>query len=181
MSGFNVWRDFAMQAGKLSTATRVVVALDIDDTPKTVQLELQNTGVLPVAYTAREYNSDTPPLSPQPTGPFAPTYRHLGPKNQNLPDLAGIAYYLAPAPGPMSPEKSATSWPTGLTYAWGMGFNSRAEDLWIGNISAGGGDDLNYRFTTGGVNTGDTMDTSTWMVFSPPIWLMTRCAINSGR
>ena len=32
----------------------------------------------------------------------------------------------------------------------------------MGNIAAAGGDDLDYRFTTAGVNTGDTIDTAPW-------------------
>ncbi len=37
------------------------------------------------------------------------------------------------------------------------------DDLWVGNIAAGGGDDLNYRFETDGTITSDTIDTSPWV------------------
>jgi len=55
------------------------------------------------------------------------------------------------------------SWATGLTYAWGIGFNTDAADLWLETLPAGGGDDLDYRFTSTGENTGDTIDTTPWV------------------
>jgi hypothetical protein len=64
---------------------------------------------------------------------------------------------------PINGGTVSASWSTGLTYAWGIGFNTDANDLWLGNIGAGGGDDLDYRFTTAGVNTGDTINTLPWV------------------
>ncbi len=99
-----------------------------------------------------------------PTGPFAANTRHTGPKNLNDLDSSNLRINFTPQNVPLiNGGAISASWPTGLTYAWGIGFNTEANDLWLGNISAGGGDDLNYRFTTAGVNTGDTIDTTPWL------------------
>ena len=79
-----------------------------------------------------------------------------------MPRTLRILPHRRPSPSLDGGDVSA-SWSTGLTYAWGIGFNTDADDLWLGNIGAGGGDDLNYRFTTAGVNTGDTIDTAPWV------------------
>ncbi len=99
-----------------------------------------------------------------PTGPFAPNTRHVGPKNINDLDASKLRMDFTPQGIPeIAGGTVSTSWPTGLAYAWGIGFNTDNNDLWLGNIFAGGGDDLNYRFTTAGVNTGDTIDTAPWV------------------
>lgn len=99
-----------------------------------------------------------------PTGPFAANTRHIGPKNLNDRNSSELRIPpTRPSIPPLAAGDVVTSWNTGLTIAWGIGFNTDATDLWLGNIGAGGGDDLNYRFTTAGVNTGDTIDTSPWL------------------
>jgi hypothetical protein len=99
-----------------------------------------------------------------PTGPFADNTRHTGPKNLNDRDTSNLRI---PSTPPAVPELNggtvSASWPTGLAYAWGIGFNTDANDLWLGNLGIAGGDDLNYRFLTDGTNTGDTIDTSPWV------------------
>ena len=52
------------------------------------------------------------------------------------------------------------SWDTGLVGSWGIGFNHDETDLWVGNITLAGGDDLDYRFLPDGTLTGDTIDTT---------------------
>ena len=99
-----------------------------------------------------------------PTGPFADNTRHFGPKNLNDKDAAQIRVDLTPrSVAPLAAGDVSASWNTGLTYSWGIGFNTDATDLWVGNSGIGGGDDLDYRFTTSGVSTGDTINTATWM------------------
>ncbi|HHQ49128.1 MAG TPA: hypothetical protein ENK19_09650 [Acidobacteria bacterium] len=64
---------------------------------------------------------------------------------------------------PLAAGDVISSWPTGLTYGWGLGVNKNADNLWVGNIGAGGGDDLDYEYTRAGTQTGNTVDTSSWM------------------
>ena len=99
-----------------------------------------------------------------PSGPFAPHTRHIGPKNLN--DLNASKLRVNTTPlyvTQIDAGAVSASWDTGLDGSWGIGFNHLADDLWLGNLATAGGDDLNYRFTTAGVNTGDSIDTSPWV------------------
>ena len=76
------------------------------------------------------------------------------------PDLAGAGGASRPTGRPVPPRdtsfqpaqsshsrRTATlDFDPGLAYPWGIGFNTRADDLWLGNIAVAGGDDLDYRF-----------------------------------
>ena len=53
--------------------------------------------------------------------------------------------------------------PTGLVYPWGIGFNTMANDMWVHDIADAGGDGFNHRFLTDGTDTGDAIDTSSWI------------------
>jgi hypothetical protein len=100
------------------------------------------------------------------TGPFAPaTRRFAGPKNLNSKNIPTTIITAMPRniPTLAGSGNVTASWATGLTAAWGIGFNTDANDLWLGNISMNGGDDLDYRFTTAGVKTSDTIDTTSWL------------------
>lgn len=63
---------------------------------------------------------------------------------------------------PLAPVATLT-FPTGLVYPWGIGFNTMANDMWIHDIAAAGGDGFNHRFLTDGTDTGDAIDTSSWI------------------
>jgi uncharacterized repeat protein (TIGR01451 family) len=53
--------------------------------------------------------------------------------------------------------------PAGLVLPWGIGFNTMANDIWVNDNVAAGGDGLNHRFLTSGTATGDTIDISSWV------------------
>jgi hypothetical protein len=158
-----VGQDFYLAAGMLS-ANPTSLAFEVTTAAATTSksLTLINSGsvsadieVFAIIGTYAGYT---------PTGPFADHTRHFGPKNLNDPDASQIRVDLTPKNVPLiNGGTVSTSWPTGLTYAWGIGFNTDANDLWLGNISVNGGDDLDYRFTTAGVNTGDTISTLPWV------------------
>ena len=100
-----------------------------------------------------------------PTGPFAVSTLLTDPENLNARDASKIGVNLAPrSVTPMTGGNVTASWDTGLAYAWGIGFNTDNSDLWLGNIGAGGGNDLDYRFTAAGVITGDTINTASWVI-----------------
>ena len=63
---------------------------------------------------------------------------------------------------PLTPS-AVLDFPTGLVYPWGIGLNYLATDMWIGDIAAAGGDDLDHRFLLDGTPTTDTIDTSSWV------------------
>ena len=83
----------------------------------------------------------------------------------NLSDrtAAALPQVEAPEAAPLAAGDVISSWPHGLTLGWGLGFNKIADNVWVSNPGAGGGDDLDYEFTRGGTATGNTLDTSSWM------------------
>ena len=84
-----------------------------------------------------------------------PVVRHLGPKNFNKCNLNGVPYYLFPdRSAPMFQNAAAgtllSSFASGLVLPWGVGVDLAANTVWVGNLGAGGGDDLDYEFTRAG-------------------------------
>jgi hypothetical protein len=156
-------QNFTLPAGLLA-ATPKSLTFDVSaDTPTASQgFTLSNSG-----NRAANYKTFTiPGIFPgyAPTGPFAVSTPHTAPPHLNDNDASALSIDIIPRSiTPMAAGNVTASWDTGLVSAWGIGFNTVDTDLWLGNIGAGGGDDLDYRFTTAGVNTGDTIATATWM------------------
>ncbi len=154
-------QDFTLPAGILGAVpTSVTVTLELDQTADQT-LTLENTGGLAANFELLEVNQ--PPLTYEPTGPFAEAGRHLGPKRRFDFDAQGVQTYNPPAAAPLAAGQVIDTWPTGLTWPWGVGFNTGATDLWVGDLAAAGGDGLNHRFLPDGTNTGDTIDPSAWV------------------
>jgi hypothetical protein len=163
VAGGTVRQDFYLAAGML-TANPTNLAFEVSAAALTTSkpLTLSNSGSALATYEVFAIPGSF--IGYTPTGPFADHTRHFGPKNLNDLDASKIRVDLTPQNVPMiNGGTVSASWPTGLTYAWGIGFNTDATDLWLGNIGEGGGDDLDYRFTTAGVNTGDTISTLPWV------------------
>ncbi len=155
-------QDFNLPAGVLA-ANPASLTFDVTTAAPTASkpLALNNSGGLAAGYEIFAFPGIF--TGHTPTGPFADNTRHTGPKNLNDLDATKLRVDLTPrGVTPLAAGDVTASWNTGLTYAWGIGFNTDATDLWLGNIAAAGGDDLDYRFTTDGVNTGDTINTATW-------------------
>ena len=66
------------------------------------------------------------------------------------------------AVSPLAPG-AVLDFPVGLVFPWGIGFNTMANDMWVNDAAAGGGDGLNHRFLAAGTATGDTIDISSWV------------------
>jgi hypothetical protein len=159
-AGGVIKQDFNLPAGELSANALSITV----PTTATVSkpLALNNTGGLPATYKVVAL-AGTPP-SGDATGPFAeqPTRAEKFTVAQDASKQPASAP-LQGVPQINAGEVSA-SWPTGLTGSWGIGFNTDAGDLWVGNsILLGGADNYNYNFTTSGVATGKKIDTSAWI------------------
>jgi hypothetical protein len=162
VAGSTIRQDFALGSGFL-TADPASLTFDVTVSYPTADLplDLDNTGSADAGYRIfaipGTFNGYTP------TGPFAANTRHVGPKN--LQDM--IAEMRIPYEIPTVPTLNAgtvlDSWDTGLAYPWGIAYDTDADEVWVGNIGAGGGDDLNYGFLPDGTPTGDTIDTSSWI------------------
>ncbi len=163
VAGDTVRQDFNLLAGNLSTDP---ISMTFNVTPPaptdSQPLTLNNTGGAAANYEVFALPSTWSGYAP--TGPFADHTRHTGPKNLNDGNASKLRVDLTPLDVPeLNAGTISTSWGTGLTSTWGIGFNLDANDLWLGNIALIGGDNLNYRFQTDGTNTGDTIDTSPWV------------------
>ena len=163
VAGDTVRQDFNLSAGNLSTDPTSLTFNVTTHAPTDSQpLTLNNTGGAAANYEVFVLPGTW--LGYAPTGPFADHTRHTGPKNLNDRDASKLRVDLTPLDvTELNAGRVSSSWDTGLTYAWGIGFNHDTNDLWLGNIAAASGDDLNYRFLTDGTNTGDTIDTSPWV------------------
>ncbi|NJN97015.1 MAG: S8 family serine peptidase [Anaerolineales bacterium] len=153
-------RDFHLPAGRLSASPdNFIVTLALNQNASRT-LTLHNRGGLAAGFNLMEINA--PPPESQPTGPFATPTRNIPAKHLYDREASTLSGFNPPGATILAGGEIITTWPTGLTYAWGIGFNTEANDLWLGNIAAAGGNDLNYRFLTDGQNTGDTIDTAPW-------------------
>ena len=164
VAGGVVRQDFGLDAGVLS-ASPTALSFNVTTTAPTASkpLALNNTGGVSANYEVFAIPGTFAGYAP--VGPFADHTRHFGPKN--LQDLDATAIRVDLTPKNVQPLVAAgalvSSWNTGLVYGWGLGYNTEVNDLWVNDIAAGGGDDLTHRFTTAGVNTGDTIDPSPWL------------------
>ncbi len=163
VAGGTVRQDFNLPAGMLSAdpaslSFTVTAVAPIDSR----LLTLTNSGGSAADYEVFAFPGVFAGYTP--IGPFAANTRHTGPKNLNDRTAQNVRMHFIPSGIPALAAGDVTaSWSTGLTFAWGIGFNTDANDLWLGDLLAGGGDGRNHRFTTAGVNTGDTIDTASWV------------------
>ncbi|MGE5123206.1 MAG: carboxypeptidase regulatory-like domain-containing protein, partial [Acidobacteriaceae bacterium] len=156
-------QDFSLAAGMLSANPgSLSYAVTIPEPMASKSLNLSNTGGAPANVEVFAIPGMFQGYAP--TGPFAPHTRHFGPKNLYDLDASHIRLDLTPRDVPLvSGGEVSASWPSGLAYAWGIGFNTDETDLWLGNLQSVGGDGLNHRFTIEGADTGDKIDTSAWV------------------
>jgi hypothetical protein len=160
VAGDVVRQDFGLDAGMLSVAPTSMTF----NASGTQTATLTNDGGLGADYEIFAIPGTFAGYVP--TGPFAPNTRHFGPKNLNDMDASQVrvdTFTTRNVPIIAAAGDVITSWNTGLTYGWGLGYNTDLDDLWISNILSGGGDNLDHNFTTAGVATGDTIDTSPWV------------------
>lgn len=162
-AGNNTRQDFFLKTGWLSAdPSSLDLFASIVQPTNSKLLSLENLGGLALDF--RVFAIPGVWQEAQPTGPYAPNTRHIGPKNLNDTNASGLR--VNPTPLDIHALEAGAllaSWDTALPAAWGIGFNHEAQDLWLGNLEVDGGDNLNYRFTTAGLNSGETIDTSPWV------------------
>ena len=138
VAGGAVRQDFNLAAGNLSaTPTSMTFNVTTAALTASAPLTLNNSGgasanyevfAIPGAFTGYA-----------PVGPFADHTRHFSPKDLNNKDASQIRVDLTPTAGitPLASGTVSTSWNTGLAYVWGIGLNTDANDLWLGNPPRG--------------------------------------------
>ncbi len=161
VAGDVVVQDFNLPAGYLATTPlSFTITLPLSQTIS-YSLTLNNTGGLAAGFNLIEINAPPPAL--EPTGPFAESTQPISPKHLYDRDASALSDYPPPEAVVLTGGEIIATWPTGLPYAWGIGFNTDTQDLWLSNIGQIGGYNLAYRFLTDGTATGDTIDLSPWV------------------
>lgn len=156
----SVKQDYFLAAGKLTQYPPSYDVAVVPDTSKSLDLLLANSGGKSAAYKFFEVDGPVPDV---PNGPFADAIRHVSPKHLFDRD-ASLARFDYPALTAMAVLASAgdviQTWPTGLAFPWGTGFDKQNNTVWLGNLAAAGGDDIDYEFDQDGTSTGRYIDTS---------------------
>lgn len=167
-----VRQDFTLEAASLTAAPSPLSAV-LDQGGTTNQtLTLTNGGGVDSNFEIREI--DQPP-APLVTFRFADPHKvrqalaRIPDKKKG--DRALTARDIPSLPRLADPPKAVdaagnviASYPTDLALGWGISFNTDAEDFWVGNLAAGGGDDLDYQYlASDGSQTGETIDNSSWI------------------
>ncbi len=150
--------DLVLTAGKLDMPATIDVTL-AKGKSTTSTLTIENVGSADATYSLFEINA--PVLVIAPDEKLDPSVRRVGPKDKER-MAAKLRVYTPPQVPTLSGGTVVDSWATALAYPWGISVNRDANDLWVGNIAVGGGDDLNYQFTARGEMTKSTIDTSSW-------------------
>ncbi len=161
IDGDVVVHDFDLPAGMLSASpTGLDVTLELG-LATTEPLVMSNDGGWDAAFELKEKDRGFAPM-----GPFQSPDFVAKPFKQNMITGKKAGVSTNPEAPPFAAGDVIQTWPTGLTLGWGIGYNADADDLWVGDLAAGGGTDLAYRFLPDGTNTGDTFDLSWAGVFA---------------
>jgi hypothetical protein len=158
-AGGTIGRNIQLAAGRFSVTPASLSFTVTKDAPTaTKTFSLANNGGITADYRIYAITGVyTPPLA---TGPFANNTAKDEAKNPNGTDAASLPI----DPGPTETaalaggDVSKTINVAGLSALWGIGFNTEAGDFWLGDLN----NDRDYRFTTSGVNTGDSIDIAPW-------------------
>ena len=139
VAGSTVLQDFQLAAGMLSADPASLAFTVSTAVPaKSKPLTISNNGSAPANYEVFAIPGSFAGYAP--VGPFADHTRHFGPMNLNDRDASNIRVDLTPQGIPqINGGTISASWPTGLVAAWGIGFNTDAADLWLGNIGLAAG------------------------------------------
>jgi len=169
--GAAVRLDFELGAGRL-TASPTPFAAKVPPGQVVQQtLTLSNAGSRAAGFEISEIDA---PLADASTPGFASTAARTRALSRLVPQNHGSgarlfgetsAAGLPPLPdGPaadmptLPAGRILATYPSSLTYAWGIAWDSEANDYWLTNMLQSGGDDRIYRFLPDGTKTGDSID-----------------------
>ena len=146
--------------GIAATPSPVNMRVPIFTAGGAMTLSLLNDGPIPVSFSLLERPIEYawlrfPINGPTWNVPVANSYARTARAVPQHPRPSLPAVELAPI--------ATLDFPTGLVHPWGIGFNTMANDMWIHDIADAGGDGFNHRFLSDGTDTGDAIDTSSWI------------------
>ncbi|WP_423224158.1 carboxypeptidase regulatory-like domain-containing protein [Candidatus Amarolinea aalborgensis] len=157
-------QDFHLPAGYLHVAPLEINVEAAAGAPLSFTLSLSNTGALSLTYQLLPINM--PLASSSSADDARPFQRPSLPANvlpSDEPTSASVRPPVPPDVPILGGGRIVQSWPTHLSFGWGVGFNTDANDLWLSNIGSVGGLNRDYRFLRNGAVTGDSIDVSDWV------------------
>lgn len=154
-SGQTISSDFHLPAGRLVSQPTGITVNAASQAIITRTIILSNTGTSPAAFSLSEVNA--PALVLSPTGPFAAPLRHVSPGRLQDLDASGVYEYNPPQTPLLPGGTILQSWDSGLAHPWGIGYDSRKGNVWIGDVAAGGSQDLAHNFSADGRSTGSAI------------------------
>ncbi|HEY3204476.1 MAG TPA: carboxypeptidase regulatory-like domain-containing protein [Thermoanaerobaculia bacterium] len=167
--GGTIRLDFSLGAGRLDASPRPLTSIvDPGDTDEQT-LNITNTGAATASFTIHELNAPPPGGLARPQGFFVDPdvkARALAriPKGQAFAkDANHLPAFAARPVQPLAAGEVSASYPTNITYGWGIAYNTDVPDFWVSNLAIVGGDDKDYRYLVDGTLTGDTIDDTTWV------------------
>lgn len=160
----SVAQDFYLEAGRLTAnPTAITQTLPMGETA-TRTLALSNSGGANTDFLIKELAAP---------GARPPLTENLGAGRPPVSDNLELSAANSGASDPLESRQGIKilpnaglvlrSFPTGLAYPWGIGYNTIADDLWISNLAVAGGDNQNYHFLPDGARIGDPIDVSPWV------------------
>lgn len=158
LSGQTISSDFHLPTGRLVSQPTGITVNATSQAVITRTISLSNTGTSPAAFSLSEVNAPVQVLSP--TGPFAAPLRHVSPGRLQDLDASGVYDYNPPQTPILPGGTILESWNSGLAHPWGIGYDSRKGNVWIGDVAVGGGEDLAHNFSVVGRSTGSTISNS---------------------
>ena len=157
-------QDFHLPAGFLQIMPPVISVEAAAGAPLSLTLSLSNTGALSLTFDLLPINHALPG---QPaltdSGPAVRPNGPVKPQPDNSPSRSAQASGSPPAAPILAGGRIIRNWPTQLPYAWGVGFDTNSNDLWLSNIGGVGGEDRDYRYLPDGTRTGHSIDVSGWV------------------
>jgi hypothetical protein len=161
-----VRQNFSLLSGSLSASPTPLNSKVNPGGTDQKTLNLTNTGGAAAGFEIIEINA--PVLTNRTSGFASEALRQqalarFSKDASGRPDLARSAKGLAPLPGappagkPMAAGDVVASYPTGITFGWGVA--TSGANFWLSNIGIAGGDDKDYQYDSStGAQTGNVMD-----------------------
>ncbi len=149
---------FYLPSGRLEANPQNVFRSLLPGEVVTVTVVLSNTGGSDADFNITEV--DGPMQALVSTGPFASATRHTSPKRLGDLDAQGVYEYIPPTANLLPGGQMLRSWQSALAHPWGIGYDTKTDSLWIGDVAIDGGDDQLHRFDPNGLSASDTIEST---------------------
>ena len=166
-----VRQDFHLPAASLNAAPSPVNGVADPGGTDEQTLTIANSGQIDATVEIGELDIPyQPPVTATlPSESFLRGIRARVPKKEldarstrDIPALPALAKQPPAATG--AAGNLLASYPTDLTFGWGISYNTDEDNFWVGNLEAAGGDDYDYQYlASDGSQTGESIDNNSWI------------------